>query len=277
MSDHTLVHLVRRADPLAGQSGSLFRTDSAEILQRVLAQPRRTQRTWPRGRRVVLSLALAAVLGVAAVPAFGLSGQIGKLFSSSPSAPGHEQLSFASMDKEAPVGMAPGVIAGEAREVIQTTLATGEQATLAVAPTQSGGFCIDLILTSAGGNDLGSGGGCDRDRTLQLAPNLTIPGPIKDGHVLAPPVALSGSVLIATADQLELIYEDGTRIHIPITWVSEPINAGFFVYGIPEAHWAIGHRPTRLIAINASGDEIAATPLEVRFGIPKHSNAGPNG
>jgi hypothetical protein len=56
---------------------------------------------------------------------------------------------------------------------------------------------------------------------------------------------------------VEVRFEDGESATTPITWVSSPVDAGFFVYEVPQAHWAPGHRPSMLILEDASGHELA--------------------
>lgn len=92
---------------------------------------------------------------------------------------------FSQLDVAAPSGMVPGVLAGQAREVMSVPLSTGEHAVLRVAPTCAHGFCVDL---STSGPEAEGAGGCERDRSVPFSRGLSIPGPISaQGEILEPP------------------------------------------------------------------------------------------
>jgi hypothetical protein len=191
---------------------------------------------------VALALVFGAIL--LATPAFGLRGQLIHLFGGGKPAPAPVVKRFGEIDVGAPPGMASNVIAGEAREVMEVSLSTGKTWVMWVAPTRAGGFCMPS--------------GCDRDRSLPFAPGLTIPGPVSpSGEILAPPVIFEGDTLIHGASTVEIQFEDGGSAGTPVVWVSPPIDGGFFVYELPEAHWKAGHRPVALILRDANGNEVA--------------------
>src|SRR5205085_3641659 len=52
-------------------------------------------------------------------------------------------------------------------------------------------------------------------------------------------------------------FEDGGSITVPVVWISTPIDAGFFVYEVPRARWAVGSRPDLLILRGADGHELS--------------------
>jgi hypothetical protein len=194
------------------------------------------------------ALALAGVVGVGA--ALGLYRDVLPFGSLQP-APAPVVRSFSGFDVGAPAGMAPGVIAGEARKVVELRLSTGKNWILWVAPTRSGGFCMQH--------------GCDRDRAIPFSPGLAVPGPVSPtGEILAPPVIFEGDTLIHGASKLRVEFEDGTSARTPLVWVSAPIDAGFFVYEVPEAHWAAGHRPVALVLEDANGKELARNTMIAR-------------
>ncbi|HEY2938805.1 MAG TPA: hypothetical protein VGJ27_03250 [Gaiellaceae bacterium] len=210
-------------------------------------------------RRLALRAGTAAVAAVfavlAATPALGLRGHLVHLFADSEPAPAHVVTEFAQLDVAAPAGMAPGVIAAQARDVLEVPLSTGEDAVLWVAPTRSGGFCLGL---STSGRGSGGGGGCDRDRLGRFSPGLVIPGPVgPEGTVLKPPIVIDGHTLVPQAVQVEIRYQDGDVADTPVVWVSDPINAGFFVYEVPRRHWDAGHRPSILVLEDGDGHELA--------------------
>lgn len=197
--------------------------------------------------RVGVGTAVALVAALLVTPAFGLRGQLAHLFASGAPAPAPVVHGFAEMDTYAPPGMATGVIAPEARSVMEVHLSTGKTETLWVAPTRTGGFCLGL----------GGPGGCDRDRVLRFSPGISIPSISPEGEITAAPVIISGSMLVPGATTLEVRFDDGGRASSPVVWVSKPINAGFFVYEVPRQHWALGHRPTLVLLQDAAGHELA--------------------
>ena len=211
-------------------------------------------------RRLRLRIGTAAMIVFVAVlvalPAFGgLGGRLVQIFENSDPASPRVVRDFSQLDVGAPEGMATGVIANETRDVMEVRLSTDKSAVLRVAPTRSGGFCIDL---STSGRQSEGAGGCDRDRTLTFAPGLTIPGPISPkGIIQKPPVVTFGHTLMPSAAEVKIRYEDGVTARSPVVWVTAPIDAGFFIYEIPEQHWAAGHRPSMLVLRDADGHELA--------------------
>jgi hypothetical protein len=208
-----------------------------------------------RARRRPLRLAVAGgallLAGVVAVgAALGLYRDVLPFGSLQP-APAPVVRSFSGFDVAAPAGMAPGVIASETRKVVELRLSTGKNWILWVAPTRSGGFCMPH--------------GCDRDRSLPFAPGLAVPGPVSPtGEILVPPVIFEGDTLIQGASTLRVEFEDGTSARTPLVWVSAPIDAGFFVYEVPRAHWEAGHRPVALVLEDAEGKVLARNTMIAR-------------
>jgi hypothetical protein len=206
--------------------------------------------------RIGTASTIACLAVVLATPAFGLRGRLVHLFTSGEPAPARVVKGFATLDVGAPPGMATGVIAGETREVMAVPLSTGYSAVLWVAPTHSGGFC-EWLSTNGRESTAGSGG-CDRDRLGRFAPGLTIPGPVSGGgKILKPPVVIDGHALDDRAARVEIHFEDGAIASTPVVWVSAPINAGFFIYEVPQAHWDSGHRPSTFVLEDSSGHELA--------------------
>lgn len=196
------------------------------------------RRAWPARRRFAL-VAGAAILSLAvAVPAFGLSQAVTNWFGA-PTAPASTQESFASLDVGAAPGMSPNV-SSPARSVTQTSIA-GQVANLWVAPTQSGGFCMELGSYAMG---------CDRDRSLPMA---WLRAGTSAGSVLF------GDVLSSQADHLELRYASGDKIIVPMTHVSEPIDASFFVYEVPTSEAKAANWPVTISAVSSNGTTIDST------------------
>jgi hypothetical protein len=168
---------------------------------------------------VVLAVAVVVV-----APALGL--RLGWIdFFHAEHAPPAVVKDFGSLSQGAPPGMDPGAIAGETRKVMTMSF-SGRQHSLFVAPTAAGGLCFEWT------QDMG---GCDRNGDVPLAVSWGAPavdsGPpstpkdfgMVEGHVHAPWV-----------DGVEIRLSDGSTAQPELTWVSPPIDAGFFVYQAPK-------------------------------------------
>jgi hypothetical protein len=199
-----------------------------------------------RRRRRLRLAALAAVLGVviaSAAPAFGLSARVID-FLDRESAPEAERLLFAELDTGAPPGMAPGVIADEARGVMTREFSDGRRYTLWVAPTRTGGLCMSYRAV---------GPGC-LPEGFPLSFGMSRGGPNT-------PIIISGTVTADRARHVELEYEDGTTTETELIWVGEPIDAGFFFLEIPEERITAGHQLRACVARDADGAELARETL----------------
>ena len=228
------------------------RADWTNVLQRAgLGRARRRQPS----RRLTLVLAAAVIVGLAvAVPASGLSQTVISWFSAAP-APRSAQKDFHELDVGAPAGMAPGV-SGPARSVVAAQI-DGKTVHFWVAPTASGGFCLELE---------GYGGGCDRNRQLPIA--WISAG--HNGHAV-----VFGDALSSEVDHVELSFASGESFAIPIVYVSDPINASFFVYELP--YTAAGPHPDgpgTLEAVRGDGSVIASQTVGPFFVAPM---TAPNG
>ena len=205
---------------------------------RRLARPGRRLRP-----RFALAVAAAAAAVVAAAPAFGLGDKLVRIFESGEPAPAPIQRSFAGLDAGAPPGLATGVAASQTRKVVLP----GNVA-LWIAPTTRGGFCLFVE---------GGGGQCDAARTLKFWPTFSIGGDFsQQGVIENGPVLIDGSTTLDDATTVEVQFEDGSSVTIPVVWVSAPIDAGFFGYEVPAAHLRVGARPTLLILRDANGNEL---------------------
>jgi hypothetical protein len=203
---------------------------------------------------LVAAIALAALV---VAPALGLHRQFVDFWDSE-SAPDRVETSFADLDIGAPPGMAPGVIADQARRVLRRRVSDRHIVTIWAAPTKAGGFCSHAQIREISGGSRGGSGGCDRDRVLGLAPGVTIPGPISpDGTIQREPVIIDGHVAIEDAETVEVRFQNGEAERIPLVWISEPIDAAFFAYEVPREHWRAGFRPTAVIARDGDGRELA--------------------
>jgi hypothetical protein len=69
-------------------------------------------------------------------------------------------------------------------------------------------------------------------------------------------VVVSGHANVDETVTAVILFQDGERAEIPLTWISEPIDAGFFVYGLPPARWKPGRLPTELRYVDAEGNTV---------------------
>jgi hypothetical protein len=200
-----------------------------------------------RGRRLrprfALAVAVAAAAVVAAAPAFGLGGKLVRIFESGEPAPAPIERSFAALDADAPPGLATGVVASQTRKIVLPG-----NVSLWLAPTRRGGFCLFVE---------GGGGQCDAARALKFWPTFSIGGDFShQGVIENGPVLIDGSTTLNDAASVEVQFEDGSSVTIPVVWVSAPIDAGVFGYQVPAAHLRVGARPTLLILRDANGNEL---------------------
>jgi hypothetical protein len=200
-------------------------------------------------RRLGFVLALVLILLVLLVSvavAFGLRIVV---FGQAQKAPptSREFKVFADMDVGAPPGMESSVIPNETRKV-----ATFGDKTLWVAPTREGGFCAILIP---------GGGGCDRLGTFPLTVTYSggVPGPFSPSNPVVGEI--SGSVNARWSVALEIRFQDGDVIKPQLVWVSQPINAGFFVQPIPAEHRQPGHLISAVVALDRDGKLVASEAL----------------
>ena len=209
------------ADVESRAHGLALRTDVVQVHERRFSS-----------RKFVL-VGAAALLAVAA-PAFGLPQRVVKLFSAGEPAPPRTELLFSTLDRGAPPGLESGVIAGTARKAFEVQLPEGVRGMLWVAPTAKGGHCELLQLIGADGRARGaSGPGC-QNRANQTGYGITIPGPVTSRGIERGPVVIDGHASVREASSAIIEFEDGTQARIGLTWISEPIDAGFFVYGVPQ-------------------------------------------
>ena len=197
-----------------------------------------------RSRRRLPLVAAVIAAAVIVAPALALGG--GKLFrlfeSGEPASPQIER-SFSRLDAGAPPGFQTGVEAMDARKVV---LPNG--VALWVAPTTRGGFC--LFVQDGGGH-------CDTQRVLPFWPTLSIGGRFSpDGIVRDGPVLVDGSTTLTDAATVEIEFENGESVTVPVVWISAPIAAGVFGYSVPRSHWKVGARPIVVILRDESGKEL---------------------
>jgi hypothetical protein len=237
-------YLRKRLETMADPTDSGSWQDVLDRADRIhLGRGRRYEHRLLRSR---LALATGAVLLLVLLvtPALAIRGGVFP-FSSGEEAPQSIQSDFGSLEVGAPPGMAPGVSAA-ARRVASMRATDGEHS-LWVAPTRNGGFCMQVDQL---------GGGCDRDRQLPISVEM-------GRQTRSTPVLVWGSVLGDTVSSVDLNYQDGQASTLPVTGVTEPINAGFFLFEVPTAHESAGSRPISLTARDANGNTLASENIPV--------------
>ncbi len=185
---------------------------------------------------LVASFALVALVAVmVATPAWALVRDA-LPFWNQPTAPHSVQLAFASMNLGAPADMNPGAVSGDTRAIEQVTL-DGTTHTLWVAPAKNGGSCF--LLAGAGG--------CNPANLPLSYTAMLVPG-----SASAPARWIAGDVTKPATDVV-ISFSDGSTIHPQITWVSAPINAGFFAYDVPSGKQTSANHATAIAAYNQDG------------------------
>jgi hypothetical protein len=171
-----------------------------------------------------VGLVAAAVLAIAA-PAFALRHRVVDFFTAS-HAPNGVVEDFGRLQASSFPSSSPGILPHQARTVT-TVRSGGVTATLSVAPTRAGTYC-DLWRIRGGAPITGTGVECLSARGhsplgtfsyTSLTPQLGID-------------TLTGSVLRNDVT-VRVNYKDGTSAEIDYTWVTKPVQAGFFYYTVP--------------------------------------------
>jgi hypothetical protein len=204
-----------------------------------------------RGRVAVAATAALAAL-VTAV-AFGWPKTFVDFFTSPP-APQKVKNLFGSFNVGAPPGMNPHAIPGQARKIMTARFDANSRRgdhptlhTLYVAPKKGGGFCE--LWTNAGG-------GCAPAKSPRTTAESRAAGPLglswfsADGGY---PLVVDGWARAGATTTVEASFADRTQVTLPVTWVSAPINAGFFVYSVPAVHRNRAKALRLVVALDAKG------------------------
>jgi len=204
----------------------------------VIRRAKRARRR--QGVHGVALLTALVVIGVAS--AYALGHPIVN-FNTAEKGPTNVVNDFGELEVSAPENMTPGLLPDQARKIPGLYL-DGKPYAFYVAPTKSGGFCSTI-------------GGCVgvNDRPGIKDDILAGLGWRKNFE------RLDGVFIEKNADRLVLSYADGTSDEVPFVWVTDPIEAGFFVLDIPEAHQTSANRPTALALYDSSDKLLAKNAL----------------
>jgi hypothetical protein len=239
-----------------------FLTDLGDALEAAIvagAREKSRLRSRRRSRRMAVIFGMTALLALLIVsPAIGLRGHIVRLFSDAPSAPERVVKSLTALETGVPEDAQGQSASLEAREVLDEPVGFDERAVVWLAPRPGGGFCSLLELQGPKDTSRGGGAECVPLMRHRLSFETSLRGSVSSsGEILSGPVLIDGWVSLANADSVEVQFEGGAAVTLPFVWVAGPVNAGFFVYGVPQAHWQSGQLPTAILVRDAEGNEIA--------------------
>ena len=196
-------------------------------------------------RRTVVLLAAAVAAVVVVLPALAFTNVVPGIsdWFASPKAPRQVVVDFERLGRGAPAGMAPRVLAAEARTLMEIRLADGAPARFFVAPARQGGFCLEIE---------GLGGGCDAARKIPFNVGFAAK------RYPQGPAVVYGSALSSEAVEAEIRSASGEIQRVALTRVSAPIDAGFFVANIR----AIAHGfPIHVSLRDGNGDVVGTKTI----------------
>ncbi len=204
-----------------------------------------------RRRQGSLVLAALAVLSLGIAAAYAAGHPIVD-FSKAPKGPRKVVNDFGSLEVGAPPVMAPGVLPHQARRITAVTI-EGKRHVLWVAPTQQGGFCYAWSDSIAGCR-------VNPHAHNPFARRLEVSGLYQRERSGSSVVVQAGSFFQKGAARLEMLYADGTSNEIPFVWVTAPINAGFYLFRVPNAHRKPARRPKAVRLYDDAGKLLANEP-----------------
>lgn len=205
-------------------------------------------------RRAPVRLALAAavlVIGATVTAAaFGWPGTLVDFFKAPP-APESVKAFFHGHNAAVPGGVSPWTKLGQAHEIMTATFDANNLPpehpilhTLYVAPRNGGGFCF--LWT-------GFGGSCADPEDAAKATTDPAARPLGLESLENDYTGFVDGWIRTDARTVEARFADGTTAQIPVTWVSAPIDAGFFAYVVPSAHLTRADALTSVVALDANG------------------------
>jgi hypothetical protein len=106
---------------------------------------------------------------------------------------------------------------------------------VAAGPTRNGNFCLAVSLGSRGMGGCVVRNGRGQRHGGELRPYLLSMMSMSNRRGTAE-VLIFGSAFAKPGQRLVLVYADGTRERVSLTFVSRPIGAAFYLRVIPRAH-----------------------------------------
>jgi hypothetical protein len=260
--NETIEQLIQaRFDAVANQVD-----DSAwsDVLARARSAPsireKAPRRRTARPIRFALAGGVAVVALAASAVAFGWPGTVVDFFTARP-APESVKQFFDAHKTALPHGLNPDTKLGQPRMVMTATFDANNspptnptQHTLYLAPTETGGFCY--LWTDYGG-------GCADAEDASAA--TTNPGarPFGVEWLAGDYATFTDGYVHSDVQTVQARFADGTKVTLPVTWVSAPINAGFFAYVVPSAHQTTSDALSSVVALDANGNVIGQDSIGV--------------
>jgi hypothetical protein len=246
----TIDHLIHaRFDTVANP---LDDGDWGDVLARAdRAAPARHRRR--PSLRLATAAAAAVLTATGTAVAFGWPGAVVDFFNA-PRAPESVRTFFAAHHTAIPGGVSPYTKLGEAHEVMTATFDADNLPaknptvhTLYVAPRDGGGFCY--LWTEYGG-------GCADPESAAKAETDPAARALGVEWLEKDYAGFVDGWVRADAKTVEAQFADGTTAPIPVTWVSEPIGAGFFAYVVPPAHQIGDDALASVVALDGNGNVV---------------------
>jgi hypothetical protein len=198
----------------------------------------------PSRRRFLLTaVAIMAVVFAVVAAAYALGHPVIE-FGKAPKGPRQVVNDFGRLT----VGATPiYVLPHQARRITSVRI-DGKERVLWVAPMKQGGFCYQWSGLN-GFQRSGLIGSCQASHNPGFSPTFFEWGGILGQRGIT---ILGGSLKRAAAARIVIAYADGRTREIPFVWITAPINAGFFLYRIPDAQRRQGHQPVAITLLDSS-------------------------
>jgi hypothetical protein len=256
------LHVLAAANPVPDSMQEELTREAAVLFPSLFERVSREKQTLAPAsrfrRRPLLVVAMALLLLAAIVaPALAFRAQIVDFFTAS-HASKNVVVDFKQLQVEQRIAdrAFPAVLSGRARRITNGRV-NGTRSVLYVAPTKNGGFCAFWSPNEAPRcyAHPSKRGGLPKLGGLRFA-EMTY-------SAMNPPLGVDtvSGVVYARGAAVELRYANGTETAIPYVWVTAPINAGFFIYGVPSNQRVGNARPVALI-VTRGGETLTRQPIE---------------
>lgn len=235
----------------------------------VLARARAADSPSPRRRgtlrgRAPIRLALAGAVAIVALAvsaaAFGWPGTFVDFFKARP-APESVKAFFHTHDVAPPNGVSPNATVGQPREVMTASFDANNspptnptEHTLYVAARTDGGFCF--LWTDYGGS-------CAEPEDAAAATTDPEARPIGVEWLAGDYATFTDGYVRGEARTVEARFADGSSVAVPVTWVSAPIDAGFFAYVVPPAHQTRDNALSSVVGLDGNGKVVGQADIGV--------------
>lgn len=223
LADPELVELLGHDPELLAIADAITQTQPAE----------RARRT----RNLLVAAVVATGVLLVALPAIAAFTPLID-FSKAPKATGPVVQRFEDLQRQAPPGMDPRVVAGETRR-LEVVLSGADKVVVYVAPTRTGGFCFEIV-----GHTLG----CDPNRSIAAAIGFSAPRLDRGSAIVY------GWFHDADASSATVTTAQGSKHEAQLVRISRPIDASVFVALVDEMANAL---PIRVTVTNTAGETIS--------------------